>query len=104
MPGHRGELPAAGHDLIEDHHADGEAGLQGLLLGHVAEVVVGHLVGEDAGELLVIGLAQEPGGDDVLPAARAARVDAVVFHDADLDLVEGPLVVGGLDERAPSPA
>ena len=61
---------------------------------------MGHLVGEDSGELLIIGLAQESGGDDVLPLARAARIDVIVFHDGDLHLVQRPLVVRGLSRSA----
>src|SRR5262245_41091952 len=89
----------AREDLVEDHRADGEPRLQTLRLRHMTQVVVRHLMGEHAGQLLIIGLAQEPRGHDVLPFAGAARVDVIVGHDADLDLIEGPLVVSRLDER-----
>src|SRR5215468_5850081 len=47
----RREIARARDDLVEDDHADGEAGLQTLGLRHVTQVVVRHLVGEHAGQL-----------------------------------------------------
>src|SRR5262245_49564890 len=89
----------AREDLVEDHRADGEPRLQTLRLRHMTQVVVRHLMGEHAGQLLIVGLAQEPRRHDVLSFAGAARVDVIVGDDPDLDLIEGPLVVSSLDER-----
>src|SRR5215472_16990775 len=104
--GDRSDLTRAWEDLVEDHRADADARPQGLRLGHVAEIVVGDLVGEHGHELLVVGLLQEPRGHVELPAARAGRVDFRVVDDGDLDLVERARMVHRLDQGhhgAPDP-
>jgi hypothetical protein len=69
--GYRRQLAAAGKDLIENYRAYAHTDPEGLRLGHVAQVVVGDLMGENGHELLVTRLAKQaglahPGADGVL--------------------------------------
>src|SRR5262245_23560728 len=58
LTGDRRDGAAPREDLVEDDHADVEAGAQCLGLGDVPQVLVSHLVGEDGLQLVVVGFLQ----------------------------------------------
>src|SRR3990170_106371 len=49
--------------------------------------------------MLIAGLLKETSRDIELAAAGAGRVDVRIVHDPDLDLIQGPRIVHGGDER-----
>jgi hypothetical protein len=93
------DATAAGEDLFEDYHADAQAGAQRLRLRDVTEIVVGEFMGQHTPKMLVAGFLKETGRDMELSTAAAGRIDVGMLHDPNLDLIQGPRMVYGGDER-----
>src|SRR6185295_7991632 len=68
------DATATGKNVVENDHADTQSSAQRLGLRHVAEVVVGELVGQHPPQLVIVGLLKETGCDVEFAPAAAGRV------------------------------
>jgi len=87
------ELTAPGEDLVEKDHPDVQASAKCLRLCHVAQIIVGELMGQHAPEMLIVRLLEQTPGDIELTPAGAGRVDLRIVHDANANLAQRAWII-----------
>ena len=68
--------------------------------GHVAEILVRHLMGKNAAQLVVVGAVEKSGGDEEFAIAGVGGVDFRLVDDADAYLIQAAWSIHRTQQRS----